>query len=123
MSQLNIKVHMMTGGPIGDVASLPNPATALKISTRSEGWFRVYLYGANESRIAPGASGAQVAAPVVTPAPAAGAAAASGWFYLKANESRALPPALNGAFYQDVEIWEIGTAEVDIDGTDPGWGR
>lgn len=122
-TQLNSIVHLMTGGPTGDVASLPSPAQALKISTRSEGWFRVPLYGANETRIAPGSTGAQAVAPVATPLPAAGAASAAGWKYLDEGESWTLPPALDGAFYQDVEIWEIGVTEVDIDGTNPGWGR
>lgn len=115
-SYQNTLVHKMTGGPVGDVAELASNTQCLKISTRSEGWFRVPVYGELEAYVAP-------SAPVATPAPAAGAASASGWKYLQAGESWTLPQLEGQSYYRAVEIWEIGTSFVDIDGTNPGWGR
>lgn len=115
-TQLNTKNHLMTGGPIGDVVSLTSPTRTLRIATRSEGWFQVPVYSETEDRVVP-------SVPVATPAPAAGNEAADGWKHLKANEPWTLPQLPAGSYYQDVILWEIGTDEVDIDGTDPGYGR
>lgn len=117
-SDLNFITRKMTGaGPAGTVVSFPNRIQALKISARSEAWLRIPLYGEQEERLS------APTAPVASPAPAANAVGALGWIHMKSGEVRVLPMAKGQTYYQDILLWEIGTDEIDFDGTDPGYGR
>lgn len=116
-TQNNIVLHRMTGGPTGDVVTLPYATQAVRITTTGDCWVRVPVYGPQDTYAAP-------TAPVATPLPAAGGEAATGWVHLSANSTWNAPPLQYGYYYKGVAIWEItADGEVTIDGTQPGWGR